>query len=268
MNITIKPKNKENKFINVFKKLFCDNGCKEWYYFEALNRLPILLFDLKQLKKMQKKVQGLLKIQIKIPEIRQYILVNGINTILNGFTIFLNKAECYESGEIIVKYTNVIKIDLNDAPRCTDVTINEIITRNTDNIIVEFIHHNDVNNFLVIIIFDVTNGFKCDNCCERDRHSEYVAKQAPTAQASAATRVTFSHGFNSNLFEYRLPTPAFIFATLIFKNLNGYCDNKIVGLQLRAVTVKSEEESQSEIVGDYCIIVQCGGSKRDSLFFD
>ena len=117
MNHNIKHKNKESKFINVFKKLFCNNGCKEWYYFEALNRF----FDLKQqLKKMQKKMQGLLKIQIKMSQMMQYILVNGINTILNGSTIFSNKEEWYQSGEIIVKYTNVIKIDLNDAPRCAE----------------------------------------------------------------------------------------------------------------------------------------------------
>ena len=49
--------------------------------------------------------------------------------------------------------------DVQNHCRCNN---NEIIIGNTDNIVVEFIHHNDVNNHLVIIIFDITHGFKCD----------------------------------------------------------------------------------------------------------
>ena len=79
----------------------------------------------------------------------QYMLINGINTILNRFTLFSNKVKCYESGDIIVKYANLIKIDLNDASQCVDVTINKVITRNTDNVVVEFIHYNYVNNYFI-----------------------------------------------------------------------------------------------------------------------
>ena len=72
--------------------------------------------------------------------VMQGTLIIGINTILNGFLIFLNKVECCKFGNInIIKYTNILKIDSSDGDQWVNVTLNGIITGNTYIIDVELI---------------------------------------------------------------------------------------------------------------------------------
>ena len=162
LNNKIKHKNEENNFMNVLKIMYYDSDCKQWFYFKSLNTLSIIFcdivyFDMKQLDVWQKqcvKAKTKNKLQEKRKDtennrkeqknrngasyFNQCVLkYNRINAILNGFNTFLGKVECYESDDInmIAKYKNIFKINLNDETQSIDLILNRIIIGHTDNIV-------------------------------------------------------------------------------------------------------------------------------------
>ena len=202
LNNKIKHKKEENNFMNVLRIMYYDSDRKQWFYFKRLIALPIIFcdivyFDMKQRYVWQKqcvKVKTKNKLQEKRKDnennrkekknrngasyFNQCVLkYKNINAILNDFNTFLGKVECYQSDDInmIAKYTNIFKINLNDETQSVDLDLilNGIILGNTDNIAVEFRFNTNMLIIfwlllLLLVWFKWYNNVNSNNCSKRE----------------------------------------------------------------------------------------------------
>ena len=163
----IKHTNTGNHLMDVLKIIFYTLSWMECYYFKMMNVLSIVFCVMMGCELTQKYVwqeecsqreTRNAKMQEKCKDnqnnanyrnnvksamyFNQCVLkYDSINTLFNGLNIFLISLECFKSDIIStnVQWSNIFRINRDDAAECVDVNLDRILSGNTDVVVLKLL---------------------------------------------------------------------------------------------------------------------------------